>query len=84
MSNEQNTYFLTKLLSKFLNIVIDLWIYLHSLWVFRNWSYRYKKKAYEPESEEDVKKNDKKVSLDKFLSKYTSEDNESFETIMVK
>ncbi|CAK8677924.1 unnamed protein product [Clavelina lepadiformis] len=44
----------------------------------------YKKKAYEPESEEDVKKNDKKVSLDKFLSKYTSEDNESFETIMVK
>ena len=43
---------------------------------------RYEKKECLPVEEEDVKEKDKDVGLDKFLSKYTSEDNDSFEVIM--
>ena len=45
--------------------------------------FRYEKKDVNvSEVEEDIREKDKEVGLDKFLSKYTSEDNDSFETIM--
>ena len=42
----------------------------------------YKVKEDPAVEEEKVKEKDKNMGLDKFLSKYTSEDNDSFETIL--
>jgi len=45
--------------------------------------FRYDKKGMSPvQTEENIKEKDKEIGLDKFLCKYTSEDNDSFETIL--
>ena len=53
-------------------------IYISKKLLFKS----YKVKEDPAVEEEKVKEKDKNMGLDKFLSKYTSEDNDSFETIL--